>query len=71
MSASLLGSADVLKNVYFDYNYPLGSYSGDPDDKENFFKMSNYCVYIGDRIIVTNKVNNVILVTNYTLLCKS
>ena len=31
MSASLLGSADVLKNVYFDYIYPLDSFSGDPD----------------------------------------
>ena len=32
MSASLLDSSDVLKNVYFDYIFPLDSLSGDPDD---------------------------------------
>ena len=31
MSASLLDSADFLKNVCFDYIYLLDSLSGDPD----------------------------------------
>ena len=32
MSASKLNSADVLKNVYFDYIFPLNNLSGDSDD---------------------------------------
>ena len=32
MSASPLDSADVLKNVYFDYIFLLDNLSGDSDD---------------------------------------